>query len=595
MNLIKKDKLNIVVKNNYEYIFEVAEDGIYFIEIIASAKSWWQNFKGLVSFFRDDDLTLKVDSIKFPKLNGKLDLFDGEVAWNGNNLKGFSKTNVFIINLHKGSHKLEFLVDQKPFLESIVIYAVGEAKLDYIPEENNPAQDGNRRQWMTIILVDFFIKNLNIKASAKKYLGNSDDDDIKLIIDCNIQKNETDKSHKNWFWCGKILDGQEKEFNQELNLEKGLHYIELWADRMPEIKNISIMTDDGDPVKRTPAENDPEWTGDFADDSEQMILARAIFGEARGMLEKGRIAVGWSIKNRVIDSRWGDTYHEVILQSQQYSAFNDNDKNLKFIKNPFFDKTQAQAWYECYTIAGEIINGSVDDPTDGSNHYFGDYIKPPYWTKQKNAEFKIKIGNTLFYDLKQQNNRGFVKNAVTILFCAIILILGFVYVAVIINNWYDSKNEISNVWKAEHFKHFFINPKTEEIEAMHFDENGDFLRVRQITDDEYPKSNLNVFADTEMLGYFQDLHKRGEGYSGNKDEYYKNYTALLIKNNEYEKPYEIYRGDVHTSSWEWVDKKHAIVYYGCGTNCRYFYKIDIITKKIVEEGHDKNWENSKID
>jgi len=236
MDLIKKDKPNIVVKNNYEYIFEVAEDGICFIEIIASAKSWWQNFKGLVSFFRDDDLTLKIDAIEFPKLNGKAGLFDGEVAWNGNNLKGFSKTNIFVINLNKGSHKLEFLVDQKPFLESIAVYTVGETELNYIPAENNPAQDGNRRQWMTAILVDVPMKNLNIKASAKKYLEDRDDDDIKLIIDGNIQKNETDKSHKNWFWCGKILDGQEKEFNQDLNLEKGLHYIELWADRMPEIK-----------------------------------------------------------------------------------------------------------------------------------------------------------------------------------------------------------------------------------------------------------------------------------------------------------------------------------------------------------------------
>ncbi|HAI74454.1 MAG TPA: hypothetical protein DCS28_00880 [Candidatus Moranbacteria bacterium] len=59
MNLIKKDRLNIAVQNNYEYIFEVAENGIYLIEIIASAKSWWQNIKSLKSFFQDDDLAVK--------------------------------------------------------------------------------------------------------------------------------------------------------------------------------------------------------------------------------------------------------------------------------------------------------------------------------------------------------------------------------------------------------------------------------------------------------------------------------------------------------------------------------------------------------
>ncbi|MFH1048731.1 MAG: hypothetical protein V1732_03645, partial [Patescibacteria group bacterium] len=60
--------------------FEIPEDGIYFIEIIASAKSWWQNLKSLKSFFNDDDLAVKIDDIEFPKLNGKKGLFDGEAA-----------------------------------------------------------------------------------------------------------------------------------------------------------------------------------------------------------------------------------------------------------------------------------------------------------------------------------------------------------------------------------------------------------------------------------------------------------------------------------------------------------------------------------
>lgn len=592
MNPIKKDKLNISVIDDYEYIFEVAQDGIYFIEIVASAKSWWQNFKKLVSFFKDDDLALRIDNIEFPKLNGKAGLFDGEAAWNGNNLKGFSKTNIFIITFSKGSHSLKFLVDQKPLLESISIYTVLGTELNYVPEKNNPAQNGNRRQWMAITLVNVPIKNLNIKANAKSYPNNEDDDDIKLIIDGSIQQNESGKSHKNWFWCGKILNDREKEFNQELNLSKGLHYIELWADRVPKIENINIVLGVSETTRRIPTENDPEWTGDFADDSEQTILARAIFGEARSLPEKGKIAVGWSIKNRVLDLRWGDTYHKVILQPHQYSAFSEEDNNFIYVKNPLLSKIQAQAWHECYVIAGEIMNGNVNDPTDGANHYFSDYIDPPYWTKQKNAEFKIKIGNTLFYDLKQQNNGGFIKNSVIIIFCAIILILGFVYVAVKINNWHDSKKEVSDVWKAESYKHFFINPKTEEVEVVHFDENGDFLRLRQITNDGYPKSNLNIFSDTEMFGYYQDLHKRGEEYAGNEEKYYKNYTTLLIKNNEYEKPYEVYSGDVHTSSWEWVDKNHVIVHYSCGSDCRYFYKIDIISKKVVEEGHDEYRNNN---
>ncbi|MCG2809602.1 MAG: hypothetical protein L6275_04675, partial [Candidatus Portnoybacteria bacterium] len=237
MDLLKKENLNLAIKNNFNYNFKIPEDGIYFIEIIASAKSWWQNLKSLKSFFNDDDLAVKIDDIEFPKLNGKKGLFDGEAAWNGNNLKGLSKTSIFIINLRKGNHTLNFLVDQNPILECISIFKINEdEEINYIPEKNNPPQNGNRRQWMAISVINLPIKNLNIKAIAKKYSNNEDDDDIKLIINGNIQKNEAEKSHKNWFWCGRVSDGQEKEFNKELNLAVGLHYIELWADRMPEMK-----------------------------------------------------------------------------------------------------------------------------------------------------------------------------------------------------------------------------------------------------------------------------------------------------------------------------------------------------------------------
>jgi len=80
MNLLKKENFNKTIKNNFNYNFEIPEDGIYFIEIIAGAKSWWQNLKSLKSFFNDDDLAIKIDDIEFPKLNGKKGLFDGEAA-----------------------------------------------------------------------------------------------------------------------------------------------------------------------------------------------------------------------------------------------------------------------------------------------------------------------------------------------------------------------------------------------------------------------------------------------------------------------------------------------------------------------------------
>lgn len=230
---------NKKIKENFDYEFEIEEDGLYVIEIIASCKSWRQNLIKFISFFKDDDLAVKIDNIEFPKLNSKKGLFDGEAAWNGNNLKGLKKTDIFLIKLEKGNHAIHFLIDQEPYLESVNIFKLQDPKnISYVLESNNPPDDGNRRQWLNIVFVNLSLKNLSITASAEK--RGSDDDDLKLIIDGEIQKNIEPKSHKYWYWCGRTLEGKQKEFQKEINLPRGLHYIELWADRMPRLDKIQM-------------------------------------------------------------------------------------------------------------------------------------------------------------------------------------------------------------------------------------------------------------------------------------------------------------------------------------------------------------------
>ncbi|MFA6973682.1 MAG: cell wall hydrolase [Parcubacteria group bacterium] len=578
MEQIKKEKLNLTLKENYNYHFEVPEDGAYFIEIIASAKSWWQNTRGLKSFFRDDDLAVKIDGMEFPKLNGKKGLFDGEAAWNGNNLKGSSKSNFFIINLNQGNHTLEFLAEKNPILERVAIFKIDGAEINYIPE-NNSAQDGNRRQWITVIPASIGLKKLNIKASAKVYPESRDEDDLKIIIDGEIQQNETNKSHKNWYWCGRVLRGEEKEFNQQLNWEGGLHYIELWADRMPALVSLNLILDTpGDLEKRIPTVDEPEWTGDFNDDTEQMILARAIFGEARSLSNQGKIAVGWCIKNRVNDTRWGNTYHEVILEKTQFSAFNESDKNYDFVKNPLIDEGQKNAWLECYEIADKIVENAVSDPTNGANHYFSDYIEPPYWTKASNAEFMIKIGNTLFYELKKSGRSGFIniKKLFALSMALLVLFLGLLYIAIKINNKFDCSEKLSGTWENESYKHFFLNPKSGEVEVVYFNKDGKFLKTKQVTSDGYPKSQLDVFQDSELVGYLW--------YLPDPEKQNGKITIIMVKKDEYSDPLEIYRTEKSVLSWEWLDKKHIDIFFNCGTGCQNYHRINIDTKDTENKG-----------
>jgi|GEM_PF-1787244 len=256
MNLIKKEKINAAIKDRFEYSFNIPKNSVYAIEIIASARSWKQNLikiwqdpiKRFWSLFKDDDLVVELDGISFPGVNkeGLLDILlrwneneAGEAVWNGNNLKGLDKTNLIIAYLSKGKHTLIFSVNQAPFLKKIAIYKTGDEKINFVPEENNPPEDGDKRQWITAVLLDLSLEKLEINGTADK--KGLDDGDIKLIIDGATVLNTELKSHKYWYWCGRTLLGREKQYSKELNLGKGVHYIELWSDKTPRIGDISII------------------------------------------------------------------------------------------------------------------------------------------------------------------------------------------------------------------------------------------------------------------------------------------------------------------------------------------------------------------
>jgi|SRR3989339_121676 len=244
MKLIFTEQISKELKHDFVYPFET-DEGIFIIEIIARAKSWWQNLKGLRSFLKDDDITLNLDSKEIFTSNSN----DGDVKaiWNGNELKGLAKTVLVAVKFKKGKHSLVFKPNKSPVLESIKISELEEIDnntIIYSPSDNNPPEKGDRRPWMSCVFLNLAIKGLSVLASVNK--KGRDDEDIKLIIDGKIEKSEDKKSHKDWLWCGKVLNGKEKEVVKALNLEKGTHSIELWADNSPRLKKIevSVFADD---------------------------------------------------------------------------------------------------------------------------------------------------------------------------------------------------------------------------------------------------------------------------------------------------------------------------------------------------------------
>lgn len=102
------------------------------------------------------------------------------------------------------------------------------------------------------------------------------------------------------------------------------------------------------------------------------VMARTIFGEARGETYYGKLAVGWSIRNRVTMDLWGDkkpdwwgeTISGVCLKKWQYTCHSDHNA-AKLAKVSLDD----DAFKECFQAALCVITGWVPDPVFGATHY----------------------------------------------------------------------------------------------------------------------------------------------------------------------------------------------------------------------------------
>lgn len=138
-------------------------------------------------------------------------------------------------------------------------------------------------------------------------------------------------------------------------------------------------------------------TSDFNKDSEELLLARLILGEAEncGTLEK--IAVAYTAINRT--KRDNETLKEVILKPHQYSCFNPDTNSNIFLKDPL--KRNKKEFLKCLSLAKEILKGQYKDPTNGATFYFNpSSVKEPSWTRNLKKIGRIGKSYHVFYKEK---------------------------------------------------------------------------------------------------------------------------------------------------------------------------------------------------
>lgn len=128
-----------------------------------------------------------------------------------------------------------------------------------------------------------------------------------------------------------------------------------------------------------------------------VLLARTIYGEARGESVRGMEAVAAVIVNRVNRARerggywWGNDLAQVCAKPWQFSCWNPDDPNRARIISVGMENRVFQC---CLRIARRAVAGVLDDPTGGATHYHTLAANPP-WARGRVPS--AEIGNHVFY------------------------------------------------------------------------------------------------------------------------------------------------------------------------------------------------------
>ena len=133
-------------------------------------------------------------------------------------------------------------------------------------------------------------------------------------------------------------------------------------------------------------------------DKDRDVLARTLWGEARGEGMDGMVATGWTIRNRVNDGKvrswWGEGYAGVCQKPYQFSCWNSNDPNYPYLSGA--KQIPVAEFAKCQLAAQQVIEGAKPDPTGGATHYYSTSMpKPPRWVE--GAKQTLRLGHHIFF------------------------------------------------------------------------------------------------------------------------------------------------------------------------------------------------------
>ncbi len=407
-----------VIEGEATQTFSIDQSGLYAITVTARCYTKTHSASN-----HDEMLRIEINGWKPGKVPiGKRAEYNKiPPTWNGIQLKGLKKTIIFIAKLEAGQQTVCFISQPQATIEAFSCVPLSDPeRLQF--DVQQIAEYGIRRPWYTFALFQLpvFTISADVTVGWHPWQG----DELKMSVDTSIAKNEKLLRNQNWAWAAKPIQkitGPEKQIKSFTFLNRGLpsgiHYIEFWANRTPLLEQVIIDLGKLDlnaikslsplPVAHTPTVDDPKWTGNFADDTDQMLLARLIFGEVRNQIEEVMVGIGWVVKNRFLFHQryFGYSYHEIILKhgkkSYQFSAMNPKDRgNFPLLINPLESKklSDHEKWLLAYKVAGDVLGDRVQDPTDKSTFYHStDMTDEGFLQIVPGAIFMKQIGDIRFF------------------------------------------------------------------------------------------------------------------------------------------------------------------------------------------------------
>lgn len=234
--------MNRILSEPFAFKFRVSHAGLTVIFIRARCKSRNQMGSSV-----DENLRVEIDGLRFREIPPEkhVQLFNIPPACNGSQLKGAQQTLVFFTVLEQGEHTLNLIPQPSAFVEDIEIHELhGQQHVSL--ELERQAEDGDRKPWYTFVFIDLPIEYFSTEITIRRRL--QDSDDVKIIVDGDTKKASVSGKFSFWYLIGALLPWTAKapvskkikiEFNEQL--DNGIHYIELHADRMPILHRIEFL------------------------------------------------------------------------------------------------------------------------------------------------------------------------------------------------------------------------------------------------------------------------------------------------------------------------------------------------------------------